>query len=181
MEMDKNSSINIYFNKKSKTATIAVFRFLFGLMMFWIQGWIESLYIFANFHFSYYGFEWAKPLGEFTYLLFFICGLASLFIAIGYKYRISIIIFFLSFSYIELMDKTTYLNHYYFISILSFLLIFLPANATFSIDSYFRKKEYSKIPKWTIDSIKLLCKKSQFTFCRKPCGWQISKTELRYE
>ena len=162
MVTDRITSIEKYLKLKSKTATLAVFRFLFGLMMFlsiirfWSKGWIETIYLEPNFHFSYYGFEWAKPLGDFTYVLFLICGLASLFIAIGYKYRISIIIFFLSFSYIELMDKTTYLNHYYFISILSFLLIFLPANATFSIDSYLRKREYSSIPKWTIDSIKLL-------------------------
>lgn len=161
-EMVKNSLIHNYLLKESKTATLAVFRFLFGFMMllsiirFWQKGWIETIYIEPSFHFSYYGFEWAKPLGDFTYLLFFICGLSSFFIAIGYKYRLSIILFFLSFTYIELMDKTTYLNHYYFISILSFLLIFLPANATFSFDSYLKKREFTKIPKWTIDSIKLL-------------------------
>jgi hypothetical protein len=54
------------------------------------------------------------------------------------------------------MDKTTYLNHYYFISLLSFLLIFLPANTRLSVDAYLRKKEYEKVPRWTIDSIKIL-------------------------
>ena len=54
------------------------------------------------------------------------------------------------------MDKTTYLNHYYFISILSFLLIFLPLNAKFSLDNLINKKNYEKVPRWTIDSIKLL-------------------------
>ncbi len=56
------------------------------------------------------------------------------------------VLFFLSFTYIELIDKTTYLNHYYFISILSFLMIFLPANACFSIDNILRKKSYKDIP-----------------------------------
>ena len=77
-------------------------------------------------------------------------------VAIGYKYRIAILTFFLSFLYIELMDKTTYLNHYYFISIISFLLIFLPANALFSVDARKRKIQYLQVPKWTVDSIKLL-------------------------
>ena len=54
------------------------------------------------------------------------------------------------------MDKTTYLNHYYFISILSFLLIFLPLHYTFSVDSFLKKKSFSKVPTWSIDSIKLL-------------------------
>lgn len=54
------------------------------------------------------------------------------------------------------MDKTTYLNHYYFISILSFLMIFLPSNGSFSIDSLIKKTTFDKVPQWTIDSIKLL-------------------------
>lgn len=36
------------------------------------------------------------------------------------------------------------------------MLIFLPANARFSLDAYLRKKEYTNVPKWTIDSVKLL-------------------------
>ena len=151
-----------YFERTSRSEPLAVFRIGFGLLMcysiirFWRKGWIETLYLDPNFHFSYYGFEWVKPLGEYTYLLFVICFISSLFITIGFKYRISILMFFLSFTYIELMDKTTYLNHYYFISILSFLMCFLPLNSTFSIDNFTKKKTYKEVPIWTIDSIKLL-------------------------
>tara|TARA_B110000967_G_scaffold99134_1_gene101842 strand:- start:5988 stop:6989 length:1002 start_codon:yes stop_codon:yes gene_type:complete len=35
-------------------------------------------------------------------------------------------------------------------------MIFLPANATFSLDAFINKKRYVQIPKWTIDGIKLL-------------------------
>ena len=154
--------ITKYFNNYTDAKPLVVFRIFFGVMMFismlrfWVNGWVEKLYIKPTFFFSYYGFEWVKPIGNYTYLIFIICAIASIFIAIGYKYRIAVIIFFLSFTYIELMDKTTYLNHYYFVSVLSFLLIFLPANSQFSVDSYLRKKEYIRIPRWTIDSIKLL-------------------------
>jgi hypothetical protein len=154
--------LSTYLNTHTKTASLAVFRLLFGIMMclsmvrFWSKGWIETLYIQPKFHFSYYGFEWIQPLGNYTYILFMICGLASVFIAIGYKYRVAIIVFFLSFTYIELMDKTTYLNHYYFISILSFLLIFLPAHRTFSVDAFLQKRSYEFVPRWTVDAIKLL-------------------------
>ena len=54
------------------------------------------------------------------------------------------------------MDKTTYLNHYYFVSILSFLMIFLPSNSSYSVDSYLQKKSFKYTPKWCVDSIKLL-------------------------
>lgn len=152
------------YNLKEQTnaAPLAIFRLFFGLMMFasivrfWANGWIEKLYLVPEFHFSYLGFSWIKPIGNYTYLLFIICGVSALFVAIGYKYRIAIGIFFLSFLYIELMDKTTYLNHYYFISIVTFLLLFLPANAYFSVDAFLRKKQYQQVPKWTIDSLKLM-------------------------
>ena len=155
-----NSSL--YFKKYTDAQPLSVFRIFFGLMMFisiirfWSKGWIKTLYLEPKFHFSYYGFDWVKPLGEFTYILFIICGLSALFVSIGFKYRFSIITFFLSFTYIELMDKTTYLNHYYFISILSFLMIFLPADKFFSVDNLKRKNYFAKIPKWTIDCIKIL-------------------------
>ena len=129
---------------------------LISISLFWFYVWIEKIYLKQEFNFSYYGFEGVKPIGDWTYLLFMICGLSAFFLALGYKYRLAIITFFLSFTYIELMDKTTYLNHYYFISILSFLMCFLPANAYFSVDAYQRKLQFNRIPKWCIDSIKLL-------------------------
>jgi hypothetical protein len=156
-------AISTYFNKSTHAAPLAVFRIFFGLMMlasivrFWANGWIKKLYIDPQFFFSYYGFEFVKPLGQYTYLLFIICGFSAFGVALGYKYRLSIIIFFLSFTYIELMDKTTYLNHYYFISLLSFVMIFLPASVYFSIDAKRNSRiAFEYIPAWTIDTIKLL-------------------------
>jgi hypothetical protein len=154
--------ISSYLSKRQESTSLALFRLGFGLLMtfsiirFWFKGWIQTMYIDPSFHFTFYGFEWVTPIGEYTYFLFFICGLSAFFVAIGYRYYISIIIFFLSFTYIELMDKTTYLNHYYFVSILSFLMIFLPCNSSYSIDSYLQKKSYKYTPRWCVDSIKLL-------------------------
>ncbi len=157
------SVLSKYLKSTSEAAPLAVFRIFFGLMMlwsiirFWSYGWIEKLYLAPKFHFTYYGFEWIRPLGNWTYLLFVVCGLSALFVALGFKYRVAIITFFLSFTYIELMDKTTYLNHYYFISILSFLMIFLPAHTYFSLDAKWNTgKRFQLIPKWNIDAIKLL-------------------------
>ncbi len=156
-------TIRTYLNRNTEAAPLAVFRILFGVMLFsslvrfWANGWIEQLYLEPQFHFSYYGFTWVQPLGDFTYVLFAVCGISALLVAVGYKYRISIILFFLSFTYIELMDKTTYLNHYYFISCLSFLMIFLPANRYFSFDAKNNPDRAGfHIPKWTVDSIKVL-------------------------
>ena len=120
---------------ETSASPLVVFRTGFGLMMllsivrFWAYGWIDKLYLQPDFHFSYRYFEWVRPLGQFTYVLFLVAGLAAFCIMIGYRYRLAMVTFFLSFTYIELMDKTTYLNHYYFISLLSLLLCFIPIPA----------------------------------------------------
>ena len=145
------------------SASLAVFRLVFGLMLlgstlrFWAKGWIEELYIKPNFFFKYYGFEWVQPWGEYTYVLFFIMGLSALMFALGLFYRWASVILFLSFTYVELLDKTNYLNHYYFVSLVLFLMIWLPANANLSLDAV-RKPELLKrhVPLWTTGSIRLL-------------------------
>jgi hypothetical protein len=90
------------------------------------------------------------------YVLFILLLIACIFIIFGLFYRTNTVLFFLIFTYIELIDKTNYLNHYYFISLISLLLILLPANSYFSLDTYFgickRKKT---IKAWQINIIKL--------------------------
>ncbi len=55
------------------------------------------------------------------------------------------------------MDKTTYLNHYYFVSVISFILIFLPANKYFSIDAFKNPSlAIQYIPKWNVDALKIM-------------------------
>ena len=126
---------------KADIAPLIVFRILFGsilllscLRFFW-NGWIEELYVSPKFHFHYIGFEWIQPLGSFGMYFVFSCLLVlSLFIIIGLFYRISVGLFLIGFIYIELIDKTTYLNHYYFVSLICFLLFFIPTNQEFSFD-----------------------------------------------
>jgi hypothetical protein len=154
--------ITAYLNRSTSAAPLAIFRIAFGLLLFgsvvrfWANGWVYDLYIKPTFFFSFFGFEFVKPVGVYTYVLFAVCGLAALFVAFGFLYRISAATLFLSFTYIELIDKTTYLNHYYFISILCLIIIFLPANVFLSIDAWRdRKLRAEAIPQWTIDCIKV--------------------------
>ncbi|GAB3943759.1 HTTM domain-containing protein [Spirosoma harenae] len=151
-----------YFRKTTPAAPLAIFRITFGLMLlgsivrFWGKGWITELYIKPRYFFPFYGFEFVRPLGSYTYLLFAVCGLSALFVAIGLFYRLASISLFLSFTYIELIDKSTYLNHYYFTSMVCLLLIFLPAHAYFSVDAYRRRDLIAdQIPAWCIDTLKL--------------------------
>jgi len=151
-----------YFQKSTSAAPLAVFRIIFGLLIFgsivrfWAKGWIYDLYIKPKYFFSFYGFEFVKPLNDYTYILFIVCALSALLVAAGLFYRFAIVSLFISFSYIELMDKSTYLNHYYFVSMICMLLIFLPAHAYFSLDAYRNRKLASdSIPRWNVDVLKL--------------------------
>jgi hypothetical protein len=153
----------VYLQKKTSSAPLAVFRIALGLMLFaslfrfWLKGWIYDLYIKPSFFFTFYGFGFVRPLGGYTYLLFGICAISALLVAIGFFYRTAIITLFLTFTYIELIDKSTYLNHYYFISLLCLMLIFLPANVCFSVDAYRNRNLLAdEIPAWCTDAIKLL-------------------------
>jgi hypothetical protein len=151
-----------YFQKFTSASPLVVFRIMLGSLLFlsvvrfWANGWIEDLYIVPRHFFPFYGFEFVRPFGHYTYLLFILCAVSALMVAAGMFYRIASTTLFLSFTYIELMDKSTYLNHYYFISMVCLLMIFLPAHVRFSFDAY-RNKELAKdqIPVWCIDSIKL--------------------------
>tara|TARA_B100001287_G_scaffold51633_1_gene40562 strand:- start:14587 stop:15975 length:1389 start_codon:yes stop_codon:yes gene_type:complete len=151
------------FYKKKNISPLIFFRIIFGIMMFSstlrfiLKGWVEEFYINPVFYFNYFGFEWIKPLdSNGMWILFYLLLLLTIFITFGFLYRLSIISYFLIFTYIELIDKTYYLNHYYFISVLSFILIFLPLHRSFSLDTYFGIcKRNTHVKSWTINAIKL--------------------------
>jgi hypothetical protein len=154
--------VNNYLQKSTSAAPLAVFRIALGLLLFvsiirfWAKGWIHQLYIEPKYFFPFYGFEFITAPGQYIYVLFALCGLSALFFAVGLFYRIASVTLFLSFTYIELIDKSTYLNHYYFISMICLMMMFLPAHVCFSVDANRNKYLASdKIPQWCIDAIKL--------------------------
>lgn len=139
-------------------APLVTFRMVFGILMFvsllrflW-RGWVNTVYIQPSFHFTYWGFEWVKSFGATgMYILFAVVLISTLLITVGLWYRVATIAFFLGFTYIELIDVTTYLNHYYFISLVAFMMIWLPANRRYSLDVYFKpSRRCDFVPAWTI-------------------------------
>ncbi|MBC7391462.1 MAG: HTTM domain-containing protein [Opitutaceae bacterium] len=133
--------MNRFLYRKVNIYPLILFRVLFGLVTcissirFLLLGWVEEQYLKPVFHFSYWGFSWVHVLpAPGMYLIFIVMILTSLAIMVGLYYRISTVLFFLAFTYVELIDKTYYLNHYYFVSLVAFLMCFLPANRNFSID-----------------------------------------------
>lgn len=149
--------------KQKHIAPLVVLRIAFGAVLFIstirfiAKGWIHDFFVVPQFHFPFYGFEWIHPMSATgMYSLYVLMALAALFITIGLFYRAATITFFLCFCYAELIDKTYYLNHYYLVSILSFLLIWVPAHRYFSVD-VLRKPSLkaTTVPAWTINIFKL--------------------------
>lgn len=137
-------------------AALAVYRMLIGGLMcigalrFMSNGWIERLYIEPTFHFKYWGFEWVQvPDQTGLYLLFSGIACAAFMIAIGAFYRVAVIAFWCLFTYAELMDVVTYLNHYYFISLLTLILCFLSPHRAWSVDAWLKPAlRVSTLPAW---------------------------------
>lgn len=150
------SRLTAVLKREQSIAPLVVLRIAFALLMlastvrFISKGWVYSMYVQPRFHFPYYGFEWLKALPESGMVVVFVLILLSATgILLGAFYRLSAIVFFLLFSYVELIDKTNYLNHYYFISLLSFLMIFLPAHRALSVDNLlFRRRPLETVPRF---------------------------------
>jgi vitamin K-dependent gamma-carboxylase len=123
-------------------ASLAYFRIAFGAIMlvevwrYFNYNWIARYFIVPQFHFSYWGFEWVRPWpAAGMYLHFYLLGALAICLMLGLWYRLASVLFFLGFTYIFLLEQARYLNHFYLIILLSFLLCILPVHRAFSIDA----------------------------------------------
>ncbi|HKQ69693.1 MAG TPA: HTTM domain-containing protein [Polyangiaceae bacterium] len=128
--------------KPVDAASLAMFRGLIGAVMcastarFVAKGWVRALYVDPSFHFTYAPFRFVRPwplLGMYAHFAVLFASAASL--ALGYRARLSALVFMLAFTYVELIDKASYLNHYYLVTLLTGMLVLLPSSAALSIDA----------------------------------------------
>ena len=148
--------MNKFLFKHIDNSGLIVFRIIFGLLCFLeaagaiFTGWIKRTLIEPKFTFSFIGFEWLQPLpGNWMYAYYAIMGLFGLFIMLGYKYRMSMLMFALMWTSTYLMQKSSYNNHYYLLMLLSYLMVFLPANRYASLDVKLKPSLKSiSMPNW---------------------------------
>jgi len=135
---------------------LVAFRVLFGLLAtfgalrFQWNGWVERSFEAPTFFFHYWGFAWVRPLTiPQMHALFVTMAICGLCIAMGLLYRLATIVYFLTFTFVELCDVTNYLNHYYLQSILGLLLCVLPLHRAFSVDAKLRPSiKLSSFPRY---------------------------------
>jgi len=135
---------------------LIIFRIVFGLLCFLesfgavFTGWIKRTLIEPQFTFSFIGFEWLQPLpGDWMYVYYIIMAIFGLLIMVGYKYRFSMLMFAVMWTTTYFMQKSSYNNHYYLLCLISFLMVFLPANRYASLDVKFNPSlKRLSMPSW---------------------------------
>jgi len=141
------------------SAGLNIYRIGFGIIMIW-EAWrflyydkVFSHWIQPTFLFKYPLFAWVQPLPEaWMYVLVVAIGVLGILIALGLAYRSAIVLMFFGFSYIFLLDASRYLNHFYFVCLLSFLMMFMPLNRGWSLDALWFNKSLraNTMPKWVL-------------------------------
>lgn len=128
-----NSSIRDAAWRPVDGASLAAFRVFFGLALFAgivrfvASGWVEILFGRPTFFFKYPGFGWlATPPAPALYAVYGALAVLALCIAAGWRLRVTALLFTIGFAFVELLDVTNYLNHYYLVVLLALLLAVLP-------------------------------------------------------
>lgn len=140
---------------KTSADSLAVFRILFGLLMFayillyLLTGRLQGKYLEPKFLFPFFPAQ-GLPDHSALFALFILLAVAALFVGLGLFYRISALFFCLSFTYVFLLDRSQYLNHSYLICLLSLLLTVVEADSVYSLDNLLWRKKERLIPRWNL-------------------------------
>lgn len=123
-------------------AGLAAFRVLFGVLVaagaarFLASGYLDKLYCDDAFYFRYPGLSWVPvPSHDVIALLYGAFILLGVLIALGLVFRLASAAFTILFLWVQLVDLTNYLNHYYLVVLLGLLLTLSPAHACLSLDA----------------------------------------------
>ena len=149
-------------NRPIDAASLAAFRIAFGAAMvvlalrFFGHGWIEADYRAPKIFFSYWGLAWVRPWPWVGMDIHYgVMAASAGLISAGFLYRPACVVFAATFTYAHLCDKSNYLNHYYLVSWLSLLLVFLPLDREWSLRVWRRPAERRTVLRgWVLDLLR---------------------------
>jgi vitamin K-dependent gamma-carboxylase len=82
-----------------------------------------------------------EPLsGQGMHALVALLAVLAFAMAVGFAFRLSAFLFALGFTYLQLIDVSIYLNHYYLAALLAGLLCISPAARAWSVDAFLARK-----------------------------------------
>jgi vitamin K-dependent gamma-carboxylase len=134
--------MNKFLFKHIDNTGMVLWRVIFGLLISIeafgaiATGWVKRTLVEPDFTFNFIGFDFIQPLpGNGMYFYFVLMGIFGILVMLGYKYRFSMFCYALMWTFVYLMQKTSYNNHYYLMMLLCWLMVFLPAHVRLSLDS----------------------------------------------
>jgi vitamin K-dependent gamma-carboxylase len=99
-------------------------------------GWIDSLYAGPSHRFTYVGFAWVPQPGRAGMTVLVVAlGVSSAALALGWHTRLAALGVLAALGWIELVDATTYLNHYWFLTLVAALAMVAPVGRGWSLDA----------------------------------------------
>ena len=139
-------------------ASLVGFRIAFGAMVLWEvsryleHGWVLEYYVDPLYNFPFEGFEWVKPLSAMGMIgVFTLLGLCGFFLMAGLFYRTAAALVFLGLAYVFLLEQSVYLNHFYLVVLIGFLMILVPAHHAYSLDvTLGRVPRRNWTPSWSV-------------------------------
>lgn len=145
-----------WLNAPLDASALAVYRVAIGLLVsfsavrFLAYGWIDEFFVRPRFFFKYWGFSWVfVPSATALYALFIGLAVLGLSVAVGLFYRVAIVALALGFTYVQLLDATNYLNHYYLVSLLLGLMALMPLGHAYGLDAWRKPlRRVVELPAW---------------------------------
>lgn len=138
------------------TGALVAFRVALGALVtvsairFLAYGWVDELFVKPTFFFTYWGFGWVRPLSSSgMHALFVTMAVLGVCFAAGALHRVVAIVLFAMFAYVQLIDVTNWLNHYYLVSLLLLLAATMPLGRAGSVEVLlFPKRRLETFPAW---------------------------------
>ncbi|WP_077024012.1 HTTM domain-containing protein [Fuerstiella marisgermanici] len=138
-------------------------RILLGLVLayevwlFFEHNLITRYFVEQKTHFTYLWFDWLPVLSpQAMHFHFIVLGILALMVLIGFAYRLAISLFCFGFTYVFLLEKARYMNHFYLIILLCAVLAFMPAHAAWSADAVLRPSVRRRwCPAWMLWILRL--------------------------
>ena len=161
--MLRKPKIYAFFFQTQWIGPLVHFRIFLGLVLIWaafysyvLQDDVQGRFTDLTFRFHYWGLSWLPwPQVWGLHLLYLGWFLGALGMVLGWYFRYAVFLFLFCFIWIQALDATNYINHYYLLILLAFLLGFSPAHRAYSFDVWqARESELSQVPRLYLDLIK---------------------------
>ena len=115
------------------------------------RSWAEVFWVEPSVHFTYPGFGWVGPPPEpYLTLLVLAVGAAGVLLALGAFTRVAAVACAAGFTWLFLIDRCTYQNHYYLLCMVVWAATLMPLGATWSVDNLRLKRPARGVPRWCL-------------------------------